>query len=58
MMVAALMKIIMLRNIVITVTMIDNHDRYSNSHKMYYDKDDNGDNNDNNDDQKTNAQIT
>ena len=33
--------IIMLKNIVIMVTMIENNDSYSNPHEIYDDKDDN-----------------
>ena len=61
MMEVAIIKIIMLRNIVIMITMIGNNDSYRNPHEIYDEKDDNkddkGDSSDNNDDQIMNAQI-
>ena len=61
MMEVAIIKIIMLRNIVIMITMIDKNDSYRNPHEIYDEKDDNkddkGDSSDNNDDQIMNAQI-
>ena len=57
-MAVAIMTIIMLRNILIMITMMDNNDSFSNPHNINDGKDDNDDSSDNNDDQTMNAQIT
>ena len=58
MMTVAIIIMIMLRDIVIMIKMIDNNDSYCNPHEICDDKDDNDDNSDKNYDQTMNAQIT
>ena len=57
-MMAVAIIMIMLRDIVIMIKMIDNNDSYRNPQVICDDKDDNDDNSDKNDDQTMNAQIT
>ena len=57
-MMAVAIIMVMLRDIVIMIKMIDNNDSYRNPQEICDDKDNNDDNSDKNDDQTVNAQIT